>query len=453
MDRISFNLPSVRSITQNDPNIHILPLQTYTDVVLESFSTYELINVIEQLQKELAFVQLDNLLIENYLQKNNPNLLIGITTNLFEGKQKPRKIQFALAAKSSKEETSDTSSIVPQTRSITTEYERKNNTIKNGNDDMTSIHTFASRGGSSLRTLETMRREHRVNYTMKIELCDKECEYLSKKQQEIRMDTKKAIRKMTAKLEDLKLTNQETLAAKCSFEELVLLNGVNELTQKIPLECFEKFIDNYIKNASTLIDKMRLKTATLKQNMIQKRTIMNIKSELSGILRPIDFDKLIIEKREYTQVIEDKTRHLIELKKVTGAASLALAKQKQILFSVEEDLKLIEQKSIDAVHQKEQLNGTYKVIENEIHLWQNKILKLQKRIQTLKAPSIFAYINCIRDLSILEKDSNAVRRRSYITTIKFKNAKKKLFMKRLQEKREREKMEMMNRQFQDIFKT
>lgn len=163
--------------------------------------------------------------------------------------------------------------------------------------------------------------------------------------------------------------------------EFVIVNGTNEVTKKIPLERYLKFIDKWTKNGNALIENMHMKTTTLKQNYGQQKSALAIKAELSGILRPIDFEQLEIEKRQFLETIDVKNKHFIGLKMATGNAALVLSTQRKMLLQSEEQLTNIKEKQAKAQRSIEKMYTEEAALLNEIDQWQDRIDKIRNKIK------------------------------------------------------------------------
>lgn len=285
-----------------------------TDYDLNTIDVVELKNLVDELEREMAQTDLENELFERYLEKNDPEMLVGIKKELAKQKAKTR-IHFALTSNKSRE----------TMRSAVSGFSCR--TSRSLQFDATSIGTNAS--FRSNRTMDSQRQDARVNFAMRAELAVKERATMRCDSDRIEAETKIKCRDLIAEVEELRLTNDELNETRREFKEFVLENGVNPITRKIPSERLMKFIDTCIKNGNAMVAKMRLQTSTMKLGQRNRQLELAVMAELSGILRPVDFQQLEIEKTELQQQIRDKTVHLIALKRTTGNGSLALATQRK----------------------------------------------------------------------------------------------------------------------------
>lgn len=379
-----------------------------------------LLELIEKTKKDLAYKELESQMIEKYLQKNDPKFLIGLNPPTIKRKS---KINFIDQLPLSKRKTMSMDN-----------YSIRRSQINNDSSSLSQSSftklSFSQSRTSSLRTFDSYMPQYCVNYMIKIEMTEKECNAIAIVQQQYEQKVKKQLTQLSANVKEIQLTNKEIQNTINDFQNFVLIRGIDKLTQKIPLEQFIKFTDKMIKNGNTLIETMRLKTSTLRQNCCQQKSALAIKSELSGILRPVDFDQLQIEKRSFMQIIEEKNAHFIGMKKVAGNVSQSLtAKRKSLNISLNklyiltkriekiyEDCKRFEIEGINA--------------ENEINIWVKKINSLQNLIDTYRAPMAFDYMNKKIKLQAIQKERKSFERKRNIAIIKLENVKTQLRKKK-----------------------
>lgn len=404
----------------------------------------KLLEIIEKTKKEMAYKNLENQMIERYLQKNDPKFLIGITTtdsNQPTIKRKP-KINFI--------------DPVPLTKRNTMSFDNYS-LRRSQNNDGTSLSqssctrlSYSQSRTSSLRTFDSILPQYCINYAIKVEITEKECNAIEITQKQYENKMKKKLTQLSANVKEIQITNKEIQNTIDDFNNFVLIRGVDKLTQKIPLEQFIKFTDKMIKNGNTLIEKMRLKTSTLRQNCCHQKSALAIKSELSGILRPVDFDQLLIEKRSFTQTIEEKNAHFIGMKKVAGNVSQSLtAKRKSLnksLNQLNELTKKQEKIYQDCYRFKIEGNNA----KNEINVWEGKIKYLQNLIDTYRAPTAFDYMNEKIKLQAMQKERKSMERKRNIALIKLSNVKTQLRKKKELELARRLKEASMENKFKNM---
>lgn len=123
---------------------------------------------------------------------------------------------------------------------------------------------------------------------------------------------------LKAELEELEIRHSEVNDWMKSFENIVVIEGLEELTGRIPAEKFVKYMHDWLKNQQFHVEKMRLRLATTKDKHNKTRIVFAQKEEIGETLRVVDFEKILIENQNYIEQVEQKNVHLVELKKMTG---------------------------------------------------------------------------------------------------------------------------------------
>lgn len=377
---------------------------------IQELKPIEIFKLIKDLFSEINYLKLENSLLKKFLEKHDGNTLLEIEkllskapkTQTDKGGLKKLQSKISLGTHSSRGKISNSPS-----RSITTSTSRR--------FDSTSIKTGVS-----------SKFDHRISVTIKIELAEKQCNNLLKKKNKYLSNYQNKLDDLTDTIEEVRDTCKETKNTYQTFNDYVVLNGINPLTRKIPTERFYKFLNDWYKVATTETDKLRLRTITLKQKFISQSKTLIAKKELKTILRPVDFEQLKIEKTEYTHVLEEKNVHFIGLKKVTAMSSLALATQSKMLLEtvatyngidgrIAEQEALIDKFELEAVK-----------VKKEIVVLKEESNNLRKKMNLYTAPDVLEYALKKTNLNDLERELKIIKRGIYIATIKYDNLRKKL---------------------------
>lgn len=79
-----------------------------------------------------------------------------------------------------------------------------------------------------------------------------------------------------------------------------------------------RFMEEWLKAADSIIEKLRLKSSTIKSQIKKANHQLRQREELGEALHAIDFQQLAIENQDYVKTIEEKNRYLLDLKRITG---------------------------------------------------------------------------------------------------------------------------------------
>jgi hypothetical protein len=67
-----------------------------------------------------------------------------------------------------------------------------------------------------------------------------------------------------------------------------------------------------------MIEKLRLRTSTLRSAFARMNHLVEQKGVLDENLHPIDFEQLKIENSQFLETIKQKNHNLLKMKKMTG---------------------------------------------------------------------------------------------------------------------------------------
>lgn len=150
---------------------------------------------------------------------------------------------------------------------------------------------------------------------------------------------------LKAELEEIGIRESEVTEARDIFEQKIVIEGVDSLTQRIPAEkflrymhvkllvyllvfttssCYLRYMEEWLRSADSTVEKMRLRTSTLKSMFIKLSNQLIQKEELGEAIDAVDFDQLRIENQHLAERIEQKNTHLLELKRMNGKFFLIL---------------------------------------------------------------------------------------------------------------------------------
>lgn len=91
-------------------------------------------------------------------------------------------------------------------------------------------------------------------------------------------------------------------------------------------------MEEWLKSAESTIEKMRLRTSTLKQMFIKLSGQLITKEELGESIDAVDFDQLRIENKHLSETIDQKNSHLLDLKKMNGKVNHLILKLLPTLY-------------------------------------------------------------------------------------------------------------------------
>lgn len=408
----------VETIQNNDEDTETIVTEnkfTLEDPFL-NYSDQEIEDLITESEKEYERYNMESQIFSSFLKHSDPEFFLQIELMMSRMPQSIDELT-SIGAFPSANSLFEIGSTKGSLHSKRSQFSAKSSSLK---------HPFGSVTGSLASTASRTP----ISCYMKIEICEKEIELMEKMKRKLEKQTFDKEIELETSIEEICISKAEITELTNTFDDVVMIKGINPVTLRVPAETFSKFLQNNIKRNSTLIDKMRLRSSSMKQNLMTIRKKLNLKEQLSGILRPIDFEMLQIEKYQFTKTLEEKNQHFVGLKQVNGQIALACSEQKKIL---EEKLKFLadlKRKHETVTNSINRMRQETESVKGKIDEMKVKIANLKYKMDNYKAPTVNQYADLKQKHAALEKQNKKLKRENTLHEAKLKNLKKQLAYKR-----------------------
>lgn len=338
---------------------------------LNEITCDELVNSVYILESEIKHTSLENDIFENFLTANEPTLLIGLN-------QVMKRCQKDVAA---------------------------------------SAVSFESNMVTSLTTLLATDKGARINISSKTDLVMREIEDMQQTLEHLIYKAHRIKCNLTAAIEEISIRAVEIKENIDTFEQEVVIEGVNQLTQKIPADKFVKYMQDWLKTIQLRLEKFRLRTSSMCGQYSKLKAVLQQKELLGESVHEVDFEKLRIENQHFIEKYEQKNHHLIELKRMNGKSNLTLTTYKNYLQRQTEEinkLSLAINKTKEHVteQQKESELAEIEVLESS-----EKLEYIKDLSSNYKVPDIMEYIKAKSALYDIKKNMRIWQRRLNILKI------------------------------------
>ncbi|XP_023029673.1 cilia- and flagella-associated protein 263 [Leptinotarsa decemlineata] len=359
---------------------------------LDDLSDQQLIDLISEMETEKRHLVLENMIFYDFLKNNDPLAMEGLES-LFKYalgiSENPNIAIFATDMMSA-----SVSLGVPSVTRRSTKL-----------DSYTSISSLIEGKGP------------KINLSQKNDMVLKATEEIQSSLEHYVKKSHRLKRNLKAELEEFSIREIDITEARNIFEFNIVTQAVDPLTQRIPAEKFVKYMEDWLKSATLNIEKLRLRTASLKGQLKKVSGVLIQRQELRENVHAVDFDQLEIENKHFLEKIEQKQLHLIELKKMNGGANLVLSKHKKYLQNQQEDYNKL--KETVAEKEKETL-----ALEDELDKTDDELNKVVEKYEyyrdmrnNYRVPDVMSYVNLKNELYELKKNMKILLRRKKIQDI------------------------------------
>lgn len=353
---------------------------------LDDLPNEELARVVHELQAEYKHMTTENDMFERYLNFNDPQLLEGMAMTIenaikMQGTEVVRRTTLA-----------DTYSVKSYTSATKIE------------SSVTGTNSIIDKGP-------------RINLTQKSDMVMKEMEELQKGLNKFYKDSHKKKCILKAELEEVGIELSETADDLNQFEQTVVIEGVDPLTQRIPAEKFIRYVQEWLKSSLAVIQKYRLRQSTLTAHLKKLKQTLKEKRELGESLHAVDFEKLQIENNHFLKEIDLRTLQLIDLKRMNGGANLILTNQKKFLMKQISEMQKI-QRDIDETRNKiEDLERETEKAEEQLDRVKVHYENIRQMIEEYKVPEVMEYVRIKGKVYELQKNIKIWSRRSHLQDV------------------------------------
>ena len=202
-------------------------------------------------------------------------------------------------------------------------YDRKRAELSAEEDDRRK----GGRGGKSKKNMPTT-----LTTDQKYEISITVHEDLQAEVERNKKTSEKMIDTLRAVLEETEIRIGELKRDAYEFKRDVVVGAENVRTGKIMAERVARYFEEKLKVKDSLIEKLRLKNATLKGQITKVENQLSQKEEVGDALHYIDFHQLQIENKQFIAKIEERNEELLSVKMSTGKTTQTLNDLKKRLY-------------------------------------------------------------------------------------------------------------------------
>ena len=273
------------------------------------------------------------------------------------------------------------------------------------------------------------RKEKTIVETIQLTINQK-CEVATREIEEVRDELEKdksewgkIIDNLKAETEEVDIRIAEVKKALFEFKRDILSTAVNNRTGKVVAERVQRYYEDRIRSKETIIEKVRLKNATLKVQKGKLQSQLKQKEEMGEVLHAIDFDQLQIENKQYQTRIEERNTQLLKLKKSAGntVQILNVYKTKLSQLTRESDKIMVEIASRQDLLKR--LKSERENVARENEKATEALMSLERQVVEFRVPNVMDYVDVKANEWELKKVHSSWLRKCEITQMQEKRVK------------------------------
>lgn len=218
-----------------------------------------------------------------------------------------------------------------------------------------------------------------------------------------RKRSEKMIDTLRSVLEETEIRINELKRDAYEFKRDVVVGAENVRTGKIMAEKVTRYFEDKVKKVDAIIEKLRLKNASLKSQIAKVESQLAQKEEVGDVLHYIDFHQLQIENKQYVAKIEERNEELLNVKVSTGKTIQTLNDLKKRLYDKQEECSWLKNEIANKKTQLERLKREGNQISKEVKQDCRHRDRLRQQIEEAAAmPNVEDYIMQKKELYELD---------------------------------------------------
>lgn len=219
----------------------------------------------------------------------------------------------------------------------------------------------------------------------KNDLCSTELEAAQKELEETRRTSERLIDTLRAVIEETDIRIAELKKDAYEFKRDIVVGAENFRTGKTIAEKMIRYMEEKLRQKDAVVEKLRLKNATLKSQAQKIDAQLRHKEEMGDALHYIDFHQLQIENKQYVATIEERNEDLLKLKQTTGSTVQVLNSLKKRLHELLDESAWLQSEIQSRTELNEKVLEEVAAIDERNHKDEKKLHKVQ--VQQSAEPS------------------------------------------------------------------
>ncbi|KAI9206393.1 uncharacterized protein BJ171DRAFT_566732 [Polychytrium aggregatum] len=258
----------------------------------------------------------------------------------------------------------------------------------------------------------------------KSEIATRELEELRDEIEKQKEEWAKVLDSYKAEMEEVEIRIGDTKKALYEYKRDIVGQAVNSRTGKVMAERVLRYYEDKIRAKDAIIEKVRLKNATLKVQKNKLHLQLKQKEEMGEVLHAIDFDQLQIENKQYLTKIEERNAELLKLKMTAGNTVQILNFYKKKLQNITTESETLRTEISQRRDLLDKLRSEAKLVNFEKRKATRINDTLKKQIEEFRVPHVMEYVHKQAERYELQKKLKSWERKVEIGTMQAARVKK-----------------------------
>ena len=251
-----------------------------------------------------------------------------------------------------------------------------------------------------------------------LEIATAELDEVNKEIEETKKTSGRLIDTLTAVLEETDVRIAELKKEAYEFKRDIVVGAENFRTGKTMAEKVIRYMEEKLRQKDAMIEKLRLKNATLKTHIKKVEVQLKHKEEMGDVLHYIDFHQLQIENKQYVAKIDERNQELLQLKMTTGKTVQVLNDLKKKLNALIHESEWLKQEIQQRTELLAKLRNDNAQVSSRIDVEAKQEEKLKAQVEdNADMPTVLDYVNQKAQMFELEKEVASWKRKVEIASL------------------------------------
>eukprot|EP00741_Cyanophora_paradoxa_P004347 tig00000792_g4220.t1 len=246
----------------------------------------------------------------------------------------------------------------------------------------------------------------------KLDIAMHEIDEVREKIEKTKQNAEKLLDNLRAIMEETDIRIAEIKKDAYEFKRDIVVGAENFRTGKTVAEKVVRYFEESLRNKESVIEKLRLKNATLKSQIQKMEAQLHQKEEMGETLHIIDFDQLKIENQQYLEKIDERNSELLRLKLTTGNTVQVLNSLKKKLNHLTGESEWLKQEIKSREELLVRIADETKRASEELGTAERQHERHQHVLQeNAKVPAVLEYVETKAQIFDLEKEVDNYKRK------------------------------------------
>ncbi|KAA0200028.1 Coiled-coil domain-containing protein [Fasciolopsis buskii] len=254
-------------------------------------------------------------------------------------------------------------------------------------------------------------RTSKLSWENKLQVAQVEHDEFKQEMEKSEIAWNKTMDDLRAGITELELRQDEGRKHRADFEKSVIKEGFVDRTNCIASEKFIRFSEERLKQRDTLLEKIRLNTAALRNHLRKCREQLRQKEEIGEVLHAVDFEQLKIENSQFLAKIDERNRQIQRMKAIAAKTLHVTSTLKMKMHEIQRE----HGRQIAEINQRQEIckraRNEMVIVKEEVKKEKRFNKRFQAYMDSFHVPSIMDFVRLRAEERRISKEETIYARK------------------------------------------